>query len=198
MRDELGEAAELLGRCRVYVAIEVFCRRCWPSSAGRPMTRPVSVGRSVNRKMSTVLHVQRRRYAGGTLRRTIAIVVSLTWITGSLACPVPALAHEAGHPSAPAAPAHEHSHGDSHSNDQSDLCCEILGQVEAAASSLNNPLYYPSAPAHAPLPVDGFKLVAAAAIDEATSLQLHGPPPPRRSWPQFTKVWSQAPPADHI
>lgn len=151
----------------------------------------------MNRK-STVRHVQRRPHAVGALRRAIAVLVSLSWISSSLVCPVPALAHEAGHPSALVAQGHEHhhQHGDSHGNDQSDLCCDILGPMSAAADSLNNPLYHPSTPDHAPLPVDGFNLVAAAATDEAPSLKMHGPEPPRQSWPQFTKVWSQAPPAD--
>lgn len=93
---------------------------------------------------------------------------------------------------------HHRRHGDSFGNNQSDLCCDTPGQVNASAGSLNDRRYHPSAPDHALLQVDEFNLVAAAALDEAAILQLHGPEPLRRSWPQFTKVWSQAPPADGI
>ena len=168
------------------------------SRVGSRLAQPVEVERSMHLTVSQAQHLQRRPHATGVRRRAVAFLVSLTWIASSLICPVPALAHEADHPSAPASHGHEHhhTHGDSHSNNQSDLCCDILGQLYVAADSLNKPLYLPSAPDHAPLPIEGFVLVAAAATGEAASLLLHGPEPPRRSWPQFTKVWSQAPPAD--
>lgn len=138
------------------------------------------------------------------MRRAVALFVALTWIAGSLICPVPALAHDtpahAEHSSALTSHGHEHSHvgSDSHSSDQSDLCCDILGQIYTAADSLNNPLNQLAAPDHAPLVVVSSILVAAAVTDEANSLKMYGSGPPRRSWPQLSKIRSHAPPADRI
>lgn len=159
---------------------------------------------SVNRMVSTVNRVERRSHADGALRRAITVFIALTWIASSLVCPVPARADhafaQAGHSTAPAVDGYENHrpHGDSHGNDKDDLCCDILAQVYASAGPLKVPLYHKFVSDYGPLSIDGLNLVAAAATDEAVSLQLHGPEPPRRSWPQFTKVWSQAPPADHV
>lgn len=158
----------------------------------------------MSRKMSTAQSGERRLHSDGALRRAIAVFVALTWIASSLVCPVPALADDAfaqaGYSAASAVDGYEshHLHGDSNGNDQADLCCDILAQVHASAGSLNVPLYHKSVLDYTPLLIDGTNLFAAAAIDEIASLQLHGPDPPRQSWPQFTKVWSQAPPADRV
>lgn len=158
----------------------------------------------MSQMVSTAQSVGRRPYAAGALRRAITIFMALTWIASSLVCPVPALADDnsahAGHSAAPAVDGYEkhRPHGDGHGNDQSDLCCDILAQVYVSAGSLNDPLYHQPTSGYAPLPIAGLNLLAAAASDETASLQMHGPEPPRRSWPQFTKVWSQAPPADRV
>ena len=165
---------------------------------------PAALRESMSRMMSTVQSAERRPHSAGALRRAITVFVALTWIASSLVCPLPALADDAfaqaGYSAEPAVDGYENHrpHGDSHGNDQADLCCDILAQVYASAGSLNAPLYLKSVLDYAPLPIDGLNFVAAAATDEIASLQLHGPEPPRRSWPQFTKVWSQAPPADRI
>lgn len=133
----------------------------------------------------------------GGLRRAIAFLVLLSWIAGSILCPVPALADKGPAQMDRGAAPVAHEHGGNHAKDQSDLCCDVLGQVQVAAASIDNFLYQPPAPDQTHFLADGdFHLVAADASDEAINLQ-HGPdPPPRRSWPQFSKIWSQAPPAD--
>lgn len=158
----------------------------------------------MSRMVSTVMRVGRRPHAAAAFHRAITALIALTWIGGSLVCPVPALADgafaRAGHSAEPVFDGFDshRAYGRSHDNGQADVCCDILAQVYTSAGPLNDPLYHQSIPNYAPLPSIGPNLIAAAAINEAVSLQLHGPEPPRQSWPQFTKIWPQAPPANQV
>ena len=156
----------------------------------------------MSRKRSLVPRMHRRPRAIGVLRRAIAIFASLTWIAGSLVCPVPGSAHDtpaSADPPSLVVPEHEHHHGhdDGHGTAEADFCCDVLGQVVAAAGPLNDPLSNLPAPDHAPLAPVVSLVVAAGVADRASSLNWHGPGPPAIPWPQFSKIRSHAPPADH-
>lgn len=157
----------------------------------------------MSRNRSLVRRMHRRPRAADAWRRAIAIFASLTWIASSLVCPVPGLAHDtpasADPPSSLAVHGHEqhHAHDGGHGTDDSDLCCDILGQMVAAAGPLNDPLSNLPAPDHAPLAPVVSLVVAAAVADEVSNLNWRGPDPPAIPWPQFSKIRSHAPPADH-
>jgi len=145
--------------------------------------------------------IQRQPYAAGVLRRAITVLISLAWITSSLACPLPTLAYgdfaQIGHSAGSETRGHEHryAHGTGGDNHHSDLCCDILGHSYSAVESANSPLKNAAVPDHAPMLLVASFLVAATPTDEAINPPRHGPGPSPRPWPQFTKVWSQAPPA---
>ena len=164
---------------------------------------PSDEGGQMNRRLSTVQHVRRQLYPAGVLRRAITALVCFAWISSSLACPLPTLPNDGlpqvTHAFGPETLGHEHryAHGSRGHDHQSDLCCDILGHSYSAAESANSPQKYATAPDRAPVPPIVSFLVAATPTDETINPQWHGPEPPPRPWPRFTKVWSQAPPAKH-
>lgn len=89
-RDERCEAWNRLARSHVHT-VKVFWQASLASPPGARVAWPVGIGD----QMSTVQRVQRRPHVVGVLRRAITVLVSLSWLTSSLICPVPALAHAA-------------------------------------------------------------------------------------------------------
>lgn len=159
------------------------------------------MGGRVNQELSTVQSVQQQPYATGVLRRVISTLASFAWITTSIACPLPTLADDGFALISQAAGletrGHEHhpTYGSGGGSFQSDPCCDILGHTYAASESANILPQYTAPPDRAPMLLERSFHLAATPTDEVISQLRPGPEPPPRPWPQFTKTWSQAPPA---
>jgi len=135
----------------------------------------------------TVTYSSRSRISGS--RRFIVVLAVAAWFISRLVCPVP---DEAANTSSTVAS--ERNEATTSKHDDSDLCCQLLGNAHAIAE----PLVLFAAVKMVPLLLLGFvvTLLLAAATDPVFKLIPVANSPPRSRYQRFTTFWPHAPPAD--